>query len=113
MTGKRNFRVSQHAQRGRNTEARRSSDVLALNAVCPYYTMFPLAFPARILKHARTGQWVFDPFCGRGSTNFAARVSGLPTLGVDSNPVAVAIARSKLVSASPNAIVSVCRRILE
>lgn len=69
----------------------------ALNAICPYFTMFPLEFPRRILaRHARTGQRVLDPFCGRGTTNFAARLAGLETLGVDSNPVAVAITAAKL-----------------
>jgi hypothetical protein len=87
-------------------------DVLALNAVCPYYTMFPLAFPTRILDNAVKGDWVFDPFCGRGSTNFAARVAGLPSIGIDSNPVAVAIARAKCVWTTPAEIVEACKTIL-
>ena len=41
----------------------------ALNSVCPYYTMFPLDFPLARLAGASTGDWVLDPFCGRGSTN--------------------------------------------
>ena len=88
-------------------------DLLALNAVCPYYTMFPLDFPRRVLRAARKGDWVLDPFCGRGSTNFAARLAGLPSLGVDSNPVAVAIAQAKLVAASPEQVIAACRNILE
>lgn len=88
-------------------------DVLALNAVCPYYTMFPLDFPTRILDSAVKGDWVFDPFCGRGSTNFAARVAGLPSIGIDSNPVAVAIARAKFVWTTPMAIIEACQNILE
>ncbi len=69
----------------------------ALNAVCPYYTMFPLDFPLRTLAgRARKGDWVADPFCGRGTTNFAARLLGLPSVGVDSSPVAVALTQAKL-----------------
>src|SRR5947207_3324480 len=90
-----------------------TAQLLALNAICPYYTMFPLDFPRRILKTAREGDWVLDPFCGRGSTNFAARLCGLGSIGIDSNPVAVAIARAKLVSVSPAALVITCRNILE
>jgi len=73
----------------------------ALNGICPYFTMFPLGFPLRILdKGATRGDWVLDPFCGRGTTNFASRLLGLPSLGVDSNPVATAITASKLVDTS-------------
>src|SRR5205809_7726832 len=85
----------------------------ALNAVCPYFTMFPLEFPRRILaRHARAGQRVLDPFCGRGTTNFAARLAGLETLGVDSNPVAVAITAAKLATSDMDAVVCAARRIL-
>lgn len=73
----------------------------ALNGICPYFTMFPLAFPLKILqRRARKGDVVLDPFCGRGTTNFAARLVGLRSLGVDSSPVAAAITASKLVAAN-------------
>jgi DNA methylase len=68
-----------------------------LNVVCPYFTMFPLSFPLRILRRAAAGDGVLDPFCGRGSTLFAARLLGLPTVGLDSNPLAAVITAAKLV----------------
>lgn len=72
---------------------------IALNAICPYFTMFPLDFPRRVLAScARSGEWVLDPFCGRGTTNFAARLLGLPTIGIDADPVAVAATEAKLVA---------------
>jgi hypothetical protein len=86
----------------------------SLNAICPYYTMFPLAFPWRVLDtYANKGQRVLDPFCGRGTTNFAARLLGLDTVGIDSNPVAAAITSAKLATTTPNAVVSAARRILD
>lgn len=87
-------------------------ELLRLNSVCPYYTMFPLAFPYRKLRSARRGEWVLDPFCGRGTTTFAARLRGLPSVGIDSNPVAAAIAEAKLAQASPAEVVGECSRIL-
>lgn len=72
----------------------------ALNAVCPYFTMFPLEYPMRALRPARVRKLkeplICDPYCGRGTTIFAARLRGLPVYGVDVAPVAVAIARAKL-----------------
>lgn len=86
----------------------------ALNAVCPYYTMYPLEFPLRVLKeHGKRGEWVIDPFCGRGTTNFAARLLEMPSVGVDSSPVAAALAQAKLVSAEPGWVVASARAILK
>src|SRR5258708_15575284 len=90
---------------------KRYSPLGCLNAVCPYYTMFPLEFPFWALRNASQGSYVLDPFCGRGTTIYAARLRGIPATGVDSNPVATAIASSKLVSASPHEIVSLCAEI--
>jgi DNA modification methylase len=85
----------------------------ALNGICPYFTMFPLDFPLNILKRrAQVGDVVLDPFCGRGTTNFAARLVGLCSLGVDSSPVAAAITSSKLATATVDEILAEARRIL-
>lgn len=75
--------------------------------------MFPLEFPLKILRsRAHPKDRVLDPFCGRGTTNFAARLLGLESLGVDSNPVAVAITSSKLVNTTPEEILAEARAIL-
>jgi hypothetical protein len=85
----------------------------ALNAICPYFTMFPLLVPSKQLKGMDSNGWVLDPFCGRGTTNFAARLLGIPSVGVDSSPVAAAIAEGKMVDTSPEAIISVCKDLLK
>lgn len=73
----------------------------ALNAICPYFTMFPLEYPLRVLKrHRNRRPVVMDPFCGRGTTLFAARALALESWGIDASPVAVAIAKAKLANAS-------------
>lgn len=64
--------------------------------------MFPLEYPLRVLrKHKKDKPVVMDPFCGRGTTLFAARELGLVSRGVDASPVAVAIAQAKLCSVEP------------
>lgn len=69
----------------------------ALNAICPYFTMFPLEYPLAVLNaHVKDRPVVLDPFCGRGTTLFAARKLGLNVWGIDSSPIAAAIAKAKL-----------------
>lgn len=85
---------------------------LRLNAACPYYTMFPLGFPLGQLKLYPDAQRVLDPFCGRGTTLYAARLTGRQAVGIDINPVAVAIARAKTVQANPAAVLRLAQWIL-
>lgn len=86
----------------------------ALNAICPYFTMFPLNFPYSILKqHASTEEWVLDPFCGRGTTNYASRLLGLPSVGIDSSPVAVALSQAKLANTTTEEIIETASHILK
>src|SRR3954467_9935143 len=86
----------------------------ALNGICPYFTMFPLEFPLRILRRrAAPGEWVLDPFCGRGTTNYAARLLGLPSVGIDSSPVAAALAAAKLPNAGPAEIEAAAAQVLD
>lgn len=84
-----------------------------LNAACPYFTMFPLSFPLRALADAGSDDAVLDPFCGRGTTLYAARMRGISVTGIDINPVAVAIAEAKLADASPRAVSDLARRLIE
>lgn len=85
---------------------------LRLNGVCPYYTMFPIDFPLEQLKLYPDTTRVLDPFCGRGTTVYAARLAGVPAVGVDINPVAVAIARAKLAKASLTSVVKLATALL-
>ena len=117
-----------------------------LNGICPYFTMFPISFPLRVLSEVGgydigeipsdvqpayeaasslspgttqplgsgppRGGWVLDPFCGRGTTNLAARMLGIPSLGIDISPIAVAIAEAKSVSPSPEEVIKEAEEIL-
>jgi DNA methylase len=84
-----------------------------LNAICPYFTMFRLDFPLRVLhSRASPGDLVFDPFSGRGTTNYAARLLGLPSVGIDSNPVAVALTKAKLANTTADEVTAVADEIM-
>lgn len=85
----------------------------ALNTICPYFTMFPLEFPLKHLKkYKRETSIVLDPFCGRGTTLYAARKLGIKAYGIDSSPVAVAIARAKLASCSMEEILDLAQNLV-
>jgi len=73
--------------------------------------MFPLEFPMRVLRRKRGV--VLDPFCGRGTTNYAARILKLKSFGIDSSPVAVSIAKAKLASTSTEKVLSLAESILD
>lgn len=84
-----------------------------LNSICPYFTMFPLDFPLGILKkHSKENDCVIDPFCGRGTTNFAARLLGLDTIGIDASCVAAAATQARLVAPTPEEIINSVQTIL-
>jgi len=86
----------------------------AFNAICPYYTMFPLEFPLRLLKkHKAQSPTVYDPFCGRGTTIYAARKLGLRSYGLDTSPIATAIAQAKLASAGMIDVISLAEKLIE
>lgn len=86
----------------------------ALNAICPYFTMFPLEYPLRVLKkHQQAAPIVMDPFCGRGTTLYAARVLGLPARGIDTSPIAIAIAQAKLCTANKGTAIELASTLIE
>lgn len=85
----------------------------AFNAICPYYTMFPLEYPLHIIrKHKIDAPVILDPFCGRGTTIYAARKHGLKSYGFDTSPIATAIARAKLASASLEDVIALGERLV-
>ncbi len=95
------------------TKALAYDKTYALNAICPYYTMFPLEYPLHIIqKHKADTPVVLDPFCGRGTTIYAARKLGLKSFGFDTSPIAVAIARAKLASASLEDVIALAEKLV-
>ncbi len=85
-----------------------------LNAISPNFTMFPIEFPTQVIEtYSNPGDMVLDPFCGRGTTNFASRLLGRRTYGIDCNPMAVAVSRAKMVAPKVEAIVTEAKEIIK
>jgi hypothetical protein len=63
----------------------------------PYYAMFPLDFAFKVVeKYSHKGDYIIDPFAGRGSSIFAGGVLGRLSLGVEINPVGWLYGKVKL-----------------
>lgn len=69
---------------------------IKLHAICPYFAMFPESFARKqIEQFSRPSEWVFDPFCGRGTTVLESLLLGRKAAGSDINPVAVCVSSAK------------------
>lgn len=66
----------------------------------PYYAGYSLDFAEAMLRAAKLPKngIVFDPWNGSGTTTLAAKKSGYAAYGFDLNPIAVLVAKAKLVS---------------
>lgn len=64
--------------------------------MCSYLGSYPPHVPRRILKRwYRRRRIIVDPFCGGGTTLLEAGLLGYSTIGIDLNPLAVALSRAK------------------
>lgn len=62
----------------------------------PYYAMFPIGFAQDAIgRFTRPRDLVLDPFCGRGTTPYAAMVAGRDALACEINSVAWVYAATK------------------
>lgn len=57
--------------------------------------MFPESFVEKHLAASRYEGFVFDPFCGRGTTVFESLIQGRDAAGCDVHPVAVCVSGAK------------------
>lgn len=63
----------------------------------PYYAMFPIDFAFKVVKkYSRKGDFIIDPFAGRGSSIFAGGVLERRSLGIEINPVGWLYGSTKL-----------------
>ena len=81
---------------------------------------FVLSFPPHLVRDyldtfgVDSKQTVLDPFCGTGTTLVECRKLGIPSVGIERNPMAGFASRTKLDwSVDPDALVSHAREIAE
>ncbi len=72
----------------------------------PYYAMFPLDFAFEVVeKYSNEGDFIIDPFAGRGSSIYAGGVLGRYSLGLEINPVGWLYGTVKLQPADKSEVV--------
>jgi hypothetical protein len=74
----------------------------------PYYAGYREAFARSVTSQAdlSSGAVILDPWNGSGTTTYVATQLGLPSLGLDLNPVMVVVARARLLP--PTEADSIC-----
>jgi len=78
-----------------------------LHSLCPYLAMFPPDFARdQVLTHTRVGDFVLDPFSGRGTTLLEALLQGRNAIATDINPVAYCLTASKAMCPSLKDVLS-------
>lgn len=67
-----------------------------LHSICPYFAMFPEEFVREYVgAYTEVGEYVLDPFSGRGTTVLESLILGRNAIAVDINPVAYCISSAK------------------
>lgn len=72
----------------------------------PYYAMFPMEFAFKVIeKYSNPGDYIIDPFFGRGTSIVAASVLGRNSLGIEINPLGWLYTKTKLQPASEQRVI--------
>lgn len=71
-----------------------------------YYAMFPSEFALEVVdKYSKVGDFVLDPFVGRGTSIYAASTLGRFGTGIEINPVGFIFAQTKLNPANQDSVI--------
>lgn len=85
----------------------------AFSNIHPYPAKFICEIPASLIDCLWEGQGdvILDPFCGSGSTLEVAQTMGIPSIGVDLNPIACLISRVRT-GACGDKLLPICNEIV-
>lgn len=79
-----------------------------------YPATFVSAIPGTIIPIlSKPGDLVLDPFCGTATSGVEALRLGRRFRGIDTNPIAIMIARARLSIIQPNRLLSACEELTE
>jgi len=68
-----------------------------IHSMCSYLGGFPPRVPRKLMdRWVGPRSTILDPFCGSGTTLVEAKLQGRRSIGIDLNPLAVALSRAKV-----------------
>ena len=73
----------------------------SIHGIYPYRGKIAALDAEQILAQMPKGSTVLDPFCGSGTIVYEGLKFGLHTIGVDANPIAIALSNGKIHIPSP------------
>src|SRR5258706_4106264 len=80
----------------------------------PYYAMFPTQFVETVIeKYTKPGDWILDPFAGRGSSVYFAATHQRSSLGVEINPVGWVYGKTKIRPAEKCSVLARLNQVVE
>ena len=74
------------------SDVRKSKEELALK----HPAMFPSSLASRLIQCFPETNFIIDPFAGVGSTLIAAKMAGIPSIGIELNPEYAALAQQRI-----------------
>ena len=75
------------------------------HSLCPYFAMFPESFAEKWIERlTEPGEYVLDPFCGRGTAPFQALLMDRKAIAIDINPVAYCVTKAKTNAPASSAV---------
>ncbi len=80
----------------------------------PYYAMFPVDFSLNTIEsYTNEGDWILDPFCGRGTVPFTAEMLNRHAIGMDINKLGWLYSTVKLYPATKESVIQRLHEIYE
>ena len=76
-----------------------------------YREGYSVELVTELIKSLPSGSVVLDPFCGAGITLLAAREKGLPSIGLDVNPISTLVSKVKTTTLSRKAVETLANHI--
>ncbi len=69
----------------------------SIHSIHPYPAKFISEIPKTLIDILGVPKdtWILDPFCGSGATLVEAQLAGIPSIGIDLNPIACLMSRVK------------------
>ena len=80
----------------------------------PYYAMFPIDFAlSKISEYTEEGDWILDPFCGRGTVPYSAEMLNRHSVGIEISKLGWLYSKVKLSPSSKNSVIKRVKEIYE